>query len=182
MPPQPRPSARSVEAEPAPPADAEGSRTADALAYGGGALVLFGLLALAFTWLANLWGIVALLGIAGAVALALCWATRRLRPPAVSDVLAGIAAISLTLCVDTVFDASDLVVGPVVRWFLVCVPAMLIGGAICWWFHSRALGPGRWSDLSRCRWRWRPAARHDWASRFPSASRCPRSRSGLPWR
>ncbi|WP_423918905.1 hypothetical protein [Candidatus Poriferisodalis sp.] len=40
MPRQPRPSARSVEAEPAPPADAEGSRTADALAYGGGALVL----------------------------------------------------------------------------------------------------------------------------------------------
>ncbi|WP_420621922.1 hypothetical protein [Candidatus Poriferisodalis sp.] len=140
MPPQPRPSARSVEAEPAPPADAEGSRTADALAYGGGALVLFGLLALAFTWLANLWGIVALLGIAGAVALALCWATRRLRPPAVSDVLAGIAAISLTLCVDTVFDAGGLVVGPDVRWFLVCVPAMVIGAAISWWFRSRAAG------------------------------------------
>ncbi|WP_420445327.1 hypothetical protein [Candidatus Poriferisodalis sp.] len=92
MPRQPRPSARSVDASPAPPADAEGSRTADALAYGGGALVLFGLLA-----------------------LALCWATRRLRPPAVSDVLAGIAAISLTLCVDTVFDASGVVVGPVMR-------------------------------------------------------------------
>ncbi|WP_419921280.1 hypothetical protein [Candidatus Poriferisodalis sp.] len=131
---------RSVEAEPAPPADAEGSRTADALAYGGGALVLFGLLALAFTWLASLWGIVALLGIAGVVALALCWATRRLRPPAVSDVLAGIAAISLTLCVDTVFDASGVVVGPDMRWFLVCVPAMLVGGAISWWFRSRAAG------------------------------------------
>ena len=83
---------RPVEADPAPPAHVEGSRTADALAYGGGALVLFELLALAFTWLASLWGIVALLGIAGAVALALCSATRRLRPSAVSDVLAGIAA------------------------------------------------------------------------------------------
>ena len=68
---------RSVEADPAPPAHVEGSRTADALA---------------FTWLASLWGIVALLGIAGAVALALCSATRRLRPSAVSDALAGIAA------------------------------------------------------------------------------------------
>ncbi|WP_423917818.1 hypothetical protein [Candidatus Poriferisodalis sp.] len=128
------------DSEPAPPDDAGGSRTADVLAYMGGALVLFGLLALTFTWLTSLWGIVALLGIGGAMALALCWATRRLRPAAVSDVLAGIAAISLTLCVDTVFDASGLVVGPDERWILVCVPAMLLGGAICWWFRSRAAG------------------------------------------
>ncbi len=130
----------SADAEPAPPAGAGASRAAGPVSYVGGALVLVGLLALVFTWVTDFRGLLALLGIAGVVVLALSWATRRLRPPAVSDVLTGIAAVSLTLFFDTVLDAAGLVVGPGARWVLFCVPSMLIGGSLCWWFRSNAAG------------------------------------------
>ncbi len=130
---------RSFEAECAPPGD-DASRAANAVAYVGGALVLLGLLALALTWSLELWDTVTLLGIVGAVAAVLSWATRRLRPPAVSDVLAGVAAMALILCFDTVLDASDVVVGPAERWVLLCAPLMVLGGAFSWWFRSRAAG------------------------------------------
>ena len=128
-------------AESAPPADVGAGRAVAAVAYVAGVLILFGLLALVFTWVpTNLWGIVILLGVAGALTLVMSWATRRLRPQAVSDVLAGIAAVSLTLSLDTVFDASGVVVGPAERWIMLCAPAVLLGGAFWWWFSSRLAG------------------------------------------
>ena len=129
-----------TESEAAPTAGAAVSRAAGPVSYVGGALVLAGLLALIFTWVTDFTGLLALLGISGAVALALSWATRRLRPSAVSDVLAGIAAVELSLFFDTVLDAAGLVIDPAPRWILFCVPSMLIGGALCWWFRSSAAG------------------------------------------
>ena len=129
------------EAESAPPTDFGAGRAVAAVAYVGGVLILFGLIALVFTWVpTNLWGIVILLGVAGALSLAMTWATRKLRPSTVSDVLAGISAVSLTLSLDTVFDASGVVVGPAERWVMVCAPALLLGGAFWWWFKSRLAG------------------------------------------
>ena len=132
---------RSSDAESAPPTDAGAGRAVAAVAYVAGVLILFGLLALVFTWVpTDLWGIVMLLGVAGALTLVMSWATRRLRPQAVSDVLAGISAVSLTLSLDTVFDASGVVVGPAERWVMVCAPALVLGGAFWWWFSSRLAG------------------------------------------
>ena len=124
----------------APPPGAAVPRAAGPVSYVGGALVLAGLLALVFTWVTDFTGLLALLGVGGAVPLALSWATRRLRPPAVSDVLAGIAAVFLSLFFDTVLDAAGLVIGPAPRWILFCAPSVLIGGALCWWFRSGAAG------------------------------------------
>lgn len=129
-----------TESEAAPTAGAAVSRAAGPVSYVGGALVLAGLLALIFTWVTDFTGLLALLGVSGAVALALSWATRRLRPSAVSDVLAGIAAVELSLFFDTVLDAAGLVIDPAPRWILFCAPSVLIGGALCWWVRSNAAG------------------------------------------
>ena len=116
------------------------SRAANAIAYVGGVLVLLGLLALALVWLTDLWATTALLGIVGTVVLASSWVTRRFRPPAVSDVLAGVAAIALSLCVDAALDASGSAFGRVERWVLQCAPIMVFGGAFSWWLRSRVAG------------------------------------------
>ena len=102
--------------------------------------MLLGSVALALVWLTDLWATTALLGIVGAVVLVSSWVTCRLRPPAVSDVLAGVAAIALSLCVDAALDASGIVFGRVERWVLLCAPIMLFGGAFCWWLRSRVAG------------------------------------------
>ena len=124
----------------APLADMGSPRPANAVAYVGGALVLVGLFALAFTWSTGLWEITALMGVVGATALLLSWAMRRFSPPVVSDVLAGVAVVSLTFCVDAGLDASGIVFGRVERWILLCAPAILFGGAVCWGLRSRLAG------------------------------------------
>ncbi len=116
------------------------TRAVDAAAFLGGALVLVGMLWLALTWVPDLWVSIALLGSVGGAAGVLAWGTRRLRPPGLSDVLAGIAAVALTLCFDTVLDATSVVVGPAPRWILICIPALVFGGAFCWGLRSRAAG------------------------------------------
>ena len=173
------------------PDDAGASRAANAVAYAGGALVLLGSVALALVWLTDLWATTALLGIVGAVVLVSSWVTRRLRPPAVSDVLAGVAAIALSLCVDAALDASGIVFGRVERWVLLCAPIMLnrrLGHWCCSAARSAGgfvrewLGRGPYSDGFCCLWRWRPAARRDWELRCRCWTLCRRSRSGRPWR
>ena len=74
------------------------------------------------------------------VALAAAWATRRLLPAAVSDVLAGIAAVSLVLCLDVVLHEIGSAISPHVRWILICGALMSLGGALCWWLRSRVAG------------------------------------------
>ena len=130
----------SLEADPAPPADAGAGRAADAIAFVGGALVLVAVLVLGFGLYSDLAERLALLSSAGAVALAAAWATRRLLPAAVSDVLAGIAAVSLVLCLDVVLHEIGSAISPHVRWILICGALMSLGGALCWWLRSRVAG------------------------------------------
>ena len=85
--------------DPARPTDAGGAaRAADAIAWVGGALVLVAVVVLGFGLYSDLAERLALLSSAGAVALAAAWATRRLLPSAVSDVLAGIAVALMSCC------------------------------------------------------------------------------------
>ena len=130
----------SLEADPAPPADAGAGRAADAIAFVGGALVLVAVLVLGFGLYSDLAERLALLSSAGAVALAAAWATRRLLPATVSDVLAGIAAVSLVLCLDVVLHEIGSAISPHVRWILICGALMSLGGALCWWLRSRVAG------------------------------------------
>ncbi len=124
----------SLEADPAPPADAGAGRAADAIAFVGGVLVAV----LGFGLYSDLAERLALLS--SAVALAAAWATRRLLPAAVSDVLAGIAAVSLVLCLDVVLHEIGSAISPHVRWILICGALMSLGGALCWWLRSRVAG------------------------------------------
>ena len=130
----------SLEADPAPPADAGAGRAADAIAFVGGALVLVAVLVLGFGLYSDLAERLALLSSAGAGALAAAWATRRLLPAAVSDVLAGIAAVSLVLWLDVVLHEIGSAISPHVRWILICGALMSLGGALCWWLRSRVAG------------------------------------------
>ncbi len=130
----------SLEADPAPPADAGAGRAADAIAFVGGALVLVAVLVLGFGLYSDLAERLALLSSAGFVSLAAAWATRRLLPAAVSDVLAGIAAVSLVLCLDVVLHEIGSAISPHVRWILICGALMSLGGALCWWLRSRVAG------------------------------------------
>ncbi len=130
----------SLEADPGSPADAGAGRAADAIAFVGGALVLVAVLVLGFGLYSDLAERLALLSSAGCVALAAAWATRRLLPAAVSDVLAGIAAVSLVLCLDVVLHEIGSAISPHVRWILICGALMSLGGALCWWLRSRVAG------------------------------------------
>ena len=129
-----------LEADPGSPADAGAGRAADAIAFVGGALVLVAVLVLGFGLYSDLAERLALLSSAGCVALAAAWATRRLLPAAVSDVLAGIAAVSLVLCLDVVLHEIGSAISPHVRWILICGALMSLGGALCWWLRSRVAG------------------------------------------
>ena len=122
------------------PADDGASRAAKAIAYVGGVLVLLGSLALALIWMTDLWAAATLLGIVGTVALASSRATLRVRPSAVSNILAGVAAIALSLGIDVALDASGMVFGRVERWLLFCAPILLFGSAFGWWLGSRVAG------------------------------------------
>ena len=127
--------------DPARPTDAGGAaRAADAIAWVGGALVLVAVVVLGFGLYSDLAERLALLSSAGAVALAAAWATRRLLPSAVSDVLAGIAVASLVLGFDVVLHEIGGAISPHVRWILICGALMLLGGALCWWLRSRVAG------------------------------------------
>ena len=131
----------SLEADPGSPADAGAGRAADAIAFVGGALVLVAVLVLGFGLYSDRAERLALLSSAGCVALAAAWATRRLLPAAVSDVLAGIAAViagpllGCRVARDWLGDQS-----PRMRWILICGALMSLGGALCWWLRSRVAG------------------------------------------
>ena len=130
----------SPETDPAPSADAGAARAADAIAWVGGVLVLVAVVVLGFGLYSDLAERLALLSSAGAVALAAAWATRRLLPAAVSDVLAGIAVVSVVLGFDVVLHEIGAAISPHVRWILICAALMLLGGALCWWLRSRVAG------------------------------------------
>ena len=164
------------------PADAGASRAANAIAYVGGVLVLLGSFALALIWMTDYWAGAALLGIVGTVALASSWATRWLRPSAVSNILAGVAAIAMSLAIDVALDASGIVFGRVERWLLFCAPILLFGSAFAWWLGSRVAGS--WAVIG---WVLLPLALATGSEErlgvaLPLLDPLSKSRSGRPWR
>ena len=134
---------RSLEAQNASSTpDNDGVARAAALgAVVGGALLLVGLLLFVRFASDDLASLI-LTSAGGAAALAASWAVRRLRPPMASDMLAGVAAVSLTLLLYLLLVLFLLrpPLSIVLDWVLLCVLSFVIGGAVCWRLRSRAAG------------------------------------------
>ena len=144
----------SLDAESAPPAqdDTRAALAGDIGAVFGALLVLVGTFALAFVHFASdPIAQLAVLSVAGGVALAGARASRDLRPPAASNWLAAVGALLLSSCL--VPASVKVGYGFTINqegWILACLFLMVVCGSVCWWLRSRmagALAAAAWVGL-----------------------------------
>ena len=123
-----------------PPSGAS-ARMADAAACVGLALVAAAAIVLAFAQFGDDFGPqIAVLSVAGALALAASLAARRLRLPVASDLLGGAAVVLWTVAVAAALDELGVAGGANIGWALICAVAAVAGAAV--WRAADSIAAG----------------------------------------